>query len=474
MLFVFQVDRVTKSYFVKLTDEMSGSDENFSPPFCFSFKKGEAIDVVSYEVIKGMVAQGHQIFVQILIRDMRSEVTFAREELAKKMALELPNIKFLPTIYLTELPDFCASLEGGVINRLILFFRCLPGFRNILNIQLFPAMAAAPIVQQRVSDYGVDVVASIWSWEALEASYNVQGVPKFVYYGNPNHKPPKIQLDYPQLFDMPYRGLIARLKLAVLKNINRARELQHLKMMNQCEVTANNALIDAQYYAEHGHKRSIYLQNMWPDPPSPPVFSRISSGRGVVAKYCASVGNLGATGNTFGLHYLGKELLPRVEQRLGPGLVSAKIYGGGNPRAAVAEVLNHPSVCKMGWVDDINSEIVASHAFLVLTNAYGFNVGNTRILLAWSLGACVIAHSSSALSMPELEHGKNILLGNTPDEIVDLMVRVFCENGLRERIGRGGYETFKKYYRSEEVMPKMLNGITETLSFYKEEMGSKC
>jgi glycosyltransferase involved in cell wall biosynthesis len=121
-----------------------------------------------------------------------------------------------------------------------------------------------------------------------------------------------------------------------------------------------------------------------------------------------------------------------------------------------------------GWVSDINAEIVQSAVFLVLTNVYGFNVGNTRILLAWSLGACIIAHSSSAFSMPELVHGENILLGETADEIAELVVRAIRDPGLRQRIGRGGYNTFCNYYRSEIVVPMMLEEIDRTVQGFKQ------
>ena len=33
-------------------------------------------------------------------------------------------------------------------------------------------------------------------------------------------------------------------------------------MMNRREVTANNSIVDARYYADHGHLKAVYLQNM--------------------------------------------------------------------------------------------------------------------------------------------------------------------------------------------------------------------
>jgi hypothetical protein len=428
------------------------------------YDQGEAIEVVSHEVVR-LMATGHEVYVQAIIREGWSEASAERERYAKERFAGEPNVRLLQTIYLGDLLPR-RTRAAMLLDHAMGLLRSLPGLRRAINPYLFPAVAAKPAVAAQVRAVRPDVIVSIWSWEALAASYDIPGVPKFVYYGNPNHKPPEAQFGHPELFDIRTRGPVGRIKFAVLKLLNRAREIQHLRMMAACEATANNALIDARYYESMGHPRSIYLQNMWPDAPQQPVFGGLPPGDGAV-HVCGSVGNLGATGNTFGLHYLGRELMPRLRARLGDEPVTVDVFGGGRPRAAVAAVLNDPAIRFRGWVDDINPEILQSAAFLVLTNAYGFNVGNTRILLAWSLGACVIAHTSSALSMPEMVHGENCLLGETPDDIADLVARAIREPALREKIGRGGYQAFQRYYRSETVVPLMLAEVERTVRDYK-------
>jgi len=196
---------------------------------------------------------------------------------------------------------------------------------------------------------------------------------------------------------------------------------------------------------------------MWPGiDKSGDDLSRVGHRKDVV-KIIGSIGNLGATGNTFGLYYLGKELLPRLSNRLQGQDFEIHLLGKGTPSPVVAPYLADERIKHRGWVDDINEEFLSSHAFLIMTNSSeDFLVGNTRLLLAWALGACVILHANSALAMPEIEHEKNALLGNTPDEIVDCIVRVAADEKLRRRIGQGGYEAFMQYYRSDVVMPKMI------------------
>lgn len=429
------------------------------------YDQGEAIEVVSHEVVRLMAAAGHEVHVQALIREGRSDESAKRERYATEKFSAQSGVRLLPPLYLGDLIRL-RSRNGNRLAYLATIFGSLPGLRRIINPYLFPAVAAKSAVVGQVKAVRPDVIVSIWSWEALAASYNIPGVPKFVYYGNPNHKPAEAQLRFPELFGIPIRGLSARLKFWAQKLLNRATEIQHLRMMAACEATANNALIDAVYYSQMGHPRSIYLQNMWPDAACGPVFGGRPATDGLI-HVCGSVGNLAATGNTFGLHYLGAELMPRVRARLGDDRLVMDIFGGGKLRPSCAAVLSAPAIRLRGWVDDLNTEIVQGAAFLVLTNVYGFNVGNTRILLAWSLGACVIAHTSSKLSMPELEHGENALLGETADELADLVVQAIRDPGLRERIGRGGYGTFYKYYRSEEVVPRMLIEIDRTMQEFK-------
>lgn len=430
------------------------------------YDQGEAIEVVSHEAVRLMAAAGHVVHVLPIIRDDRSDASVERERYAAERFSAQPGVQLLAPLYLGDYVR-PRSRNSNRLAYLTTIVRSLPGLRRFINSYLFPAVAAKPGVAAQVMKLQPDIIASIWSWEALAASYDIPGVPKFVYYGNPNHKPPESQLRFPGLFGIPKAGLIARLRFGVLKLINRAVEIQHLRMMAACEATANNSLIDANYYTEMGHPRSIYLQNMWPDAAGGPVFGGRPAGDGV-AHICGSVGNLAATGNTFGLYYLGAELMPRLKARLGGEQLAVDIFGGGTLRPSCAAVLSDPGIRMRGWVSDINTEIVQSAAFLVLTNVYGFNVGNTRILLAWSLGACIIAHTSSAFSMPELVHGENALLGETADEIADLVVQAIRDPGLRERIGRGGYDMFCRYYRSETVVPKMLEEIDRTVQDFKQ------
>ena len=420
------------------------------------YSSGEAIDVVSYEVVKYLASSKHEIFVQAIIREGKTVVQEKREAALRQTLIEFTNVKILPSIYIGDYYTAPSRLEN-LVGYAMALLRGLPLLRRVINPFFFPALAVKNVFHKSVKATSPDIIVNIWSWEALALFFDIEDIPKYVYYGNPNHKPLESQLDAADLFGMYSNSLFGKFKIKLYRHINRSREVQHLKMMERCEMTTNNSLVDAAYYTENGHPNSSYLQNMWPPATTSPVRT-LAPTSGKTVRLAASVGHLAATGNTFGLHYLGQHLIPALRQVTTLPFIM-DIYGEGSVRPEVAKVLKHDEIRLRGWVDDIDQELVNSDAFLILTNAEGFIVGNTRLLLAWSLGVCVIAHTNSMLAMPEVKHMENTLLGETAEEIADLIKLVSRDPELARKIGRGGLDTFEKYYTVDTVMPRMLDQI---------------
>lgn len=421
---------------------------------------GEAIEVVSYEIVRHLLNAGHKVALQVIWRYPKASEESERYHRALQQ-LDLP-ITICPTLYLENLEDPYAMRRG------IVRF----GHR-VLDLakpeRLFPAAKFAPEIRRRLRESRADVILGVWSWEALAATYSIMDVPKFMYYGNPDHKPAEARYGHPALFGIPTKTMKDKLQLMYLKWRNERLKTAHLEMMARCECTANNSWVDAQFYAAHGHPRSIYLQNMWPPvkEDATPI-SPLSNDN--VVKLIGNVGNIGSTGTTFGLYYIGKELLMRLAQRFGSRKWEIHILGRGRLSSVVESYFNDPHVVLRGWVDDIHHEFYSAHAFLVLTNwSRDFLVGNTRLLLAWSLKTCTILHENSVLSMPEVKHEENALLGRTPDEIADQIVRAATENGLRKKIGEGGYDTYQRYYCSDVVMLKMIAELENCVRIFNEK-----
>ena len=104
-----------------------------------------------------------------------------------------------------------------------------------------------------------------------------------------------------------------------------------------------------------------------------------------------------------------------------------------------------------GFIPDIDEALLSAPVFLCLNNATPFKVGHTRYLHAWTLGSCVIAHRDAALSMPEIVHGRNALLGSNPEEIAELIILAARDFALRRQIGEGGWKTYDTHFRADAV-----------------------
>lgn len=424
---------------------------------------GEAIDIVSNEVVNWLSTTSDEVFIQVIIREKKNHTYQSIEHSFNTYTNTKKNLHFKEVIYMGDMQSPRHFLYKVYIFAKDLFMS-LPLIRNCVNKSFFPALIVKKKFDKAINSVNPDIIVSIWSWESLSLIYDIKNIPKYIYYGNPDHKPLEAQLESPKLFDMHKKSFFNKMKLYITKLKNKAREIQHLKMMNSCEMVSNNSLVDANYYSQNGHKESLYLQNMWPSKETPSFHEFINSNE---IKTVGSVGNLGATGNTFGLYYLGKYLIPELRKNSNKN-INIDIYGGGKPRKFIQKHLNHKEINIKGWVEDIESELTKSHSFLVLTNSTGFIVGNTRILLAWSLGLCVIAHSNSCKSMPEIKHNENALIGSSPKELAELVIKCSIDSDYRNKIGMGGYNTYSKYYKSDVVMPKMYEHIKKCHNKFRQ------
>src|SRR5207245_1850417 len=127
--------------------------------------------------------------------------------------------------------------------------------------------------------------------------------------------------------------------------------------------------------------------------------------------------------NTYGLEYLSQEILPALRKTFDGKKFEVHILGRGEPHPVIARYLAAPEIRVRGFVQDIDSELLSADVFLCANNATEYKVGHTRYLHAWSLGCCVVAHQDCRLSMPEMENGKNALLGGSATEIADCIAQ---------------------------------------------------
>jgi hypothetical protein len=317
----------------------------------------------------------------------------------------------------------------------------------------YPSYALRDELAKRVDAAGADVVFHLWCSGAFAACSEVRQ-PVFAYAGNPDHYSMAARLEHPDLFDIPRVTARNRLKLRLWRAAYRRFEGVHLRMVATSRWVGCVSAANAEYYAAKGIGNAFYVQNMWPgaeadfEPPRP-TENRI-------------VGNMGgqyATGNTFGLWFLGREVLPELDRRIGDDY-SVHLYGAGSLAAPVAAAVDHRRVVNHGFVDDIDAELRSAKVFLLANNSNpSFVVGHTRILHAWSLGSCLVAHRNMAHAMPEIVHGENALLGETGAELAEHAAAAIGDDELRRRIGEGGRRTYEREFRPEVVIRRVVERI---------------
>jgi glycosyltransferase involved in cell wall biosynthesis len=340
--------------------------------------------------------------------------------------------------------------------------------RNRWARQLFPKLSDYypqtsfnEHVEKAIGGFRPDILFIPWS-EWITALCADVKVPKFAYYGNPDPKSALIRLDFSHR-----HGRMGALRFLLSKNNIRRFERLHLNVMRKYELLGDVAKNDAEYYSHKGHPNAFYIQNVWID--------RVNGGWEAIqadrttetgpAVIIGNVGKLGGTANTMGLEILGRDLVPRLRERLDPGSYELRILGAGSFDPAIANYFSGADIKVTGFVPDIDGELRRSSVFLCVNNASDYKVGHTRYLHAWSLGCCVAAHVDCALSMPEIQHRRNALLGRNADEIADLVAEALSNKRLREETGRNGYQTFKQFFTAEKVVPK----IGERISNYMEQ-----
>lgn len=379
--------------------------------------------------------RGHEVVLQVI----------AAVEL--KNGSETANTRGLAILPPFEKKDFVRTMEGT--NLLSRFYS---RFSNRIS-HFYPASSLRSSVGERIVKAQADIVFTFWNSEGLAATYGNHRVPKIAYYGVPDHFASLAQLEDHELFGLQRSPT----KVALERRYFKDWEAVHIELMKDCDVVTNLCAEHANYYRQHGHPRSLYVPNVWPyASDANAVSGEYPSRPSEKLRIFGSLGSLSATGNTYGLKFIAEELAPRLEKKIGADRYEIHIFGAGNPVPSVAKALKRESIKMRGWVENIDAEIRASDVFLIANNTGRYRGAHTRFLHAWSLRACCVGHAYNSQAIPEIVHMENTLLGETPDQIVEMIVRAGKDRELRRKIADGGWDTFQKHFAPQPVVDKLL------------------
>jgi len=393
------------------------------------------------ELLKNIALFGHQVSWATLC---------CPKQLDKETELGLGNLDIHHFGDFSDEVELEYSNPSKFLHRFRTLRRCLIPFTN----DDFPRFYNPKETLNRLKKYNADVLVLFWdTWFENLLPY-IKGVPIIGYWGKPKHAAPMACLKSGLGGNKIRRWLLYRLcKHQQKRHLQRARYLTRL---------SNICAIDVAEYKSNGISCQ-YISNTWPDAFGNSWQEKRMAAEKSRSKFSilANIGNLSASGNTFGLTFLANKVLPFLDSYLNGIDWEINICGQGQflPAAVsrLEKLLKHPRINIKGFVPDIDNEMLSNQVFLLLNNAGIYTGGYTRVIYTFSSGGCLIAHRKLAQSMPEVKHGINALLGGQEEEIAKLVAQVARNPNLRSQIGRNARKTYEQEYHPEIVAKKIID-----------------
>ena len=162
------------------------------------------------------------------------------------------------------------------------------------------------------------------------------------------------------------------------------------------------------------------------------------------------VGGFAHEPNADAVLYFCKEILHRIKSEV-PSVIFNII---GNSPPAEVQALSSNSVRILGYVPDI-SPYMRSTLISVAPLRYGAGMKG-KVGEAMSLGLPVVTTSVGAEGFG-LTPGRNVLIGDTPQEFAEHVVRLIRDVELREQIGLGGHRLIQEKYSDRVVMQQVVD-----------------
>lgn len=297
-----------------------------------------------------------------------------------------------------------------------------------LDEEVQPHLVDAPRVTSVVDALQADA-AWVYHWEALAATRGV-ATPRFASVGDP----PLLSAWYRFREELPDPRALRRVNR--LQTQARREPPLLVRLLNECEACGAFAAHHAAWLRKRGARGCEYLRTPVPDPGArsePEGKPRI-----------LLVGHLKGVVTLDGLRRFADGILPRLERELGRDGFEVRIAGGYEPPPELARALDRPSVTFLGHVEGAEDEFRRARVLLV-PNAISLGI-RVRIVTGFSFGTCVVSHVANTRGIPELEHGRNALIGRTTDELAESVLRVVRDDSLRARLGAGGRETYERSF----------------------------
>ena len=411
-----------------------------------------ALHVVTRALLEELRSRGHTIVLQYLFDQSRTVLQLSASEEAETKQLRESGIDVQPPLFV-----------AGHLQRDTKRFRSL---RLLMNPKyaleyFYPGSLLRSEVCSHIQAAAPDVILPLWCTQGVAATHGCKAAPRVAYHGDIDYEPSLARSvkDYALFHAAKSAGIFTlfgrldrMLRIALFRRA-------HLRLMQGVDAIANITARNSDFYRAHGHTHSFYVGNTWVDS-GKPIQKECSSGP---IKIIGHVGYLDRTGSTYGLRYLLRDVMPSLRQAMASRPFEVHIIGGGEPFPEIKRLLQQPNIVRHGFIADLESELRCADLFCLFNNAGPLRAANTRHLVAWASGLCLVAHQRSKEAIPELEHMRNCVLVDHPKEAGILLARAAVDAALNTALRYAGRETYEHNFTPAIVGGKLEKILKETI-----------
>jgi glycosyltransferase involved in cell wall biosynthesis len=174
------------------------------------------------------------------------------------------------------------------------------------------------------------------------------------------------------------------------------------------------------------------------------------------------VGSLQYFPNVDGVQYLVNEIMPEILKRCPDAMLRVV---GRQPDDRIRQLHNPPAISIVGEVEELKPFYRAARLCIVPLRSGGGT--RLKILEAMAYGRPVVSTAIGAEGI-DVEHGRNILIADTPAEFADAVSRVLNEPGLAEALAEGGRRLVERSYSWKSIADIMYARYEQMIHMDKE------
>lgn len=312
----------------------------------------------------------------------------------------------------------------------------------------YPELRLGPRVRDALAEVGADVAYTYGT--PMAATLFDVAVPRVSVVVDLEHLPPVYRLRQEA---RPSPGFLLH-AVDVLNSSLKIRRFMP-QILSRSDLVVDHAAHHAGWLQRHGVPTARYVPTPVLDPIGDESADDLPQRKS--RPTLLLIGHLRGTATTTGLKTLTSSVLPNLDEKLGRNGYEVRIVGRGVEELPhqIRMHLERPNVVFTGHLDDPSAEFLGATALLVPTP---IRLGaRVRILVGLSYGCPVVAHSANAYGIPELDSGKNCLLGNTGDELADAISEVFVNDRLRLALSREGRRSFDEHFAPKAAGDQLID-----------------